>query len=250
MENMKFSRNELIWGEAVQNRLKNKTVFVFGLGGVGGFALESIARAGVESFTIVDFDTVSESNINRQIVALCSTVGQKKTDLFEARLIDINPKISVRRVCDFFNENNRDEIFDTKPDFVVDAIDTMRSKIELLAYCHGRGIPVITSMGAGNRLDPTRLYISDISEIENKKCTFTKNVLYQLKKRGIESGITAITSRETPNVLKKVSSIENIETQSGEKIEFTKITPGSTPFVPAVAGYYMGYYVVKTLAGL
>lgn len=240
-----FSRNELIWGKEKQALLKNKVVFVFGLGGVGGFALEALARSGVENFTIVDFDEVSDSNINRQIIALNSTVGQKKAELFKQRLLDINPNIKVNSICDFYNESLKEKIFATKPDYVIDAIDTMRSKIDLLVYCKENNIPVITSMGAGNRLDPTKLYITDIKDIENKKCTFTKNVLYQLKKRGIESGITAVCSKEAPNVLEKISVVENIETNEGEKIEFTKITPGSTPFVPAVAGYYMGYWVLK-----
>lgn len=240
-----FSRNELIWGKEKQALLKNKVVFVFGLGGVGGFALEALARSGVENFTIVDFDEVSDSNINRQIIALNSTVGQKKAELFKQRLLDINPNIKVNSICDFYNESLKEKIFATKPDYVIDAIDTMRSKIDLLVYCKENDIPVITSMGAGNRLDPTKLYITDIKDIENKKCTFTKNVLYQLKKRGIDSGITAVCSQEAPNVLEKISVVENIETNEGEKIEFTKITPGSTPFVPAVAGYYMGYWVLK-----
>ena len=240
-----FRRNELIWGKEKQALLKNKVVFVFGLGGVGGFALEALARSGVENFTIVDFDEVSDSNINRQIIALNSTVGQKKAELFKQRLLDINPNIKVNSICDFYNESLKEKIFATKPDYVIDAIDTMRSKIDLLVYCKENNIPVITSMGAGNRLDPTKLYITDIKDIENKKCTFTKNVLYQLKKRGIDSGITAVCSKETPNMLEKISVVENIETNEGEKIEFTKITPGSTPFVPAVAGYYMGYWVIK-----
>ena len=240
-----FSRNELIWGKEKQALLKNKVVFVFGLGGVGGFALEALARSGVENFTIVDFDEVSDSNINRQIIALNSTVGQKKAELFTQRLLDINPNIKVNSICDFYNESLKEKIFATKPDYVIDAIDTMRSKIDLLVYCKENNIPVITSMGAGNRLDPTKLYITDIKDIENKKCTFTKNVLYQLKKRGIDSGITAVCSKEAPNVLEKISVVENIETNEGAKIEFTKITPGSTPFVPAVAGYYMGYWVLK-----
>ncbi len=240
-----FSRNELIWGKEKQALLKNKVVFVFGLGGVGGFALEALARSGVENFTIVDFDEVSDSNINRQIIALNSTVGQKKAELFKQRLLDINPNIKVNSICDFYNESLKEKIFATKPDYVIDAIDTMRSKIDLLVYCKENNIHVITSMGAGNRLDPTKLYITDIKDIENKKCTFTKNVLYQLKKRGIDSGITAVCSKEAPNVLEKISVVENIETNEGEKIEFTKITPGSTPFVPAVAGYYMGYWVLK-----
>lgn|SRR5574344_137571 len=242
-----FSRNELIWGNENQKLLKEKYVIIFGLGGVGGFVLESLARAGVSNFTVVDFDTVSESNVNRQLIALHSTIGQKKTELFKQRVLDINPNANINCISDFYNESLCDEIFAKTPDFVVDAIDTMRSKIDLLVYCKENNIPVVTSMGAGNRFDPTKLYITDIKDIENKKCTFTKNVLYQLKKRGIEEGITAICSSESPNVLEKVSSIEQIETSKGEKIEFKKFTPGSTPFVPAVAGYYMAYYVVGKL---
>ena len=249
MKNLKtdFSRNELIWGSKKQALLKDKNVFVFGLGGVGGFALEALARSGVENFTIVDFDEVSPTNINRQIIALNSTIGVKKTELFKKRLSDINPNIKTECICDFYSEQNRDKIFKTKPDYVIDAIDTLRSKVDLLVYCKNSNIPVITSMGAGNRLDPTQLYITDIKDIENKKCTFTKNVLYRLKKNGIETGITAVCSKEPPNVLEKISVVENIETLNGEKIEFTKITPGSTPFVPAVAGYYMAYHVIKEL---
>ena len=242
-----FSRNELIWGKENQGKLKTKNVFVFGLGGVGGFALESLARCGVENFTIVDFDTVSESNINRQLIALNSTVGKKKSELFKQRLQDINPNIKLNCICDFYNADLCKEIFKTKPDYVIDAIDTMRSKVELLVYCKNNNIPIITSMGAGNRLDPTKLYITDIKDIENKKCTFTKNVLYQLKKQGIQEGITAVCSREQPHALEKISVVENIETKNGSTIQFTKITPGSTPFVPAVAGYYMSYWVLKEL---
>ena len=240
-----FSRNELIWGRENQLKLKDKHVVVFGLGGVGGFALESLARAGVENFTIVDFDSVSSSNINRQIVALNSTIGEKKTELFKKRILDINPEIKVKTVDDFYSENLNEVCFSQKADYVVDAIDTMRSKINLLVYCYENKIPVITSMGAGNRLDPSQLYIADIKNIECKNCVFTKNVLYQLKKRGIEQGITAVCSREKPYTREKISVSENITTRNGENFEFKKIIPGSTPFVPAVAGYYMGWYVLK-----
>lgn len=240
-----FSRNELIWGASNQKKLKDKHVFVFGLGGVGGFALEALARAGVENFTILDFDVVSKSNINRQIIALNSTVGEKKTELFAKRLLDINPDIKIREYCDFYDSKIQEDVFSVKPDFVIDAIDTLRAKIDLLAYCYEKNVPIVTSMGAGNRMDPTKLYITDLKDIEDKKCTFTKNVLYQLKKRGITEGITCVCSREKPNVLEKVSVIENIQKQSGENILFTKITPGSTPFVPAVAGYYLGWQVLQ-----
>lgn len=242
-----FSRNELIWGNEFQQKLKSKHVTVFGLGGVGGFALESLARAGVENFTIVDFDTVSESNINRQLIALHSTIGGKKTDVFKKRLLDINPKINLKCIDNFYNNRLEEEIFGEKTDFVIDAIDTLRSKIELLVYCRKNNIPVITSMGAGNRLDPTQLLIKDISEIQSTKCVFSKNVLHQLKKQGVENGIPAVISSEKPKSLEKISSVEKIQTKDGENFEFTKFTPGSTPFVPAVAGYYLGYYVLKKL---
>lgn len=235
-----FSRNSLYWGEENQNILKSKHVAVFGLGGVGGFCAESLARAGIGEMTIIDFDTVSASNINRQIVALHSTVGKRKTELFEERLKDINPNIKLNVINDFYTNEDFENI-----DFAADAIDTMRSKISLLETCINRGIPVISSMGAGNRIDPSKLYISDISEIENKNAPFVSNIIYQLKKRGIEKGITVVASREKPFVREKITETEKVTTKNGEEIEFTKITPASTPFVASCAGIFMAYYIVS-----
>lgn len=235
-----FSRNSLYWGEENQNILKSKHVAVFGLGGVGGFCAESLARAGIGEMTIIDFDTVSASNINRQIVALHSTIGKRKTELFEERLKDINPDIKLNVISDFYTNEDFENI-----DFAADAIDTMRSKISLLETCVNNGIPVISSMGAGNRIDPSKLYISDISEIENKNAPFVSNIIYQLKKRGIEKGITVVASREKPFVREKISETEKVTTQNGEEIEFTKITPASTPFVASCAGIFMAYYIVS-----
>ncbi len=237
-----FSRNELYWGEDNQKLLLSKHVAVFGLGGVGGFCAETLARAGVGELTIIDFDTVSETNINRQLVALHSTVGKSKAELFESRLKDINPEIKLNVVDDFYSG----DLNLLNIDFVADAIDTMRSKIELLETCVKQNIPVISSMGAGNRIDPTKLYISDISEIENKNAPFVSNIIYQLKKRGIESGVAVVASREKPFVKEKISSTEKITTKSGENIEFTKITPASTPFVASCAGIFMASYIVKS----
>ena len=238
-----FSRNELYWGKTAQERLSLSHVAIFGLGGVGGYSAEMLARAGVGELTIVDFDNVSKTNINRQIIALNSTIGEKKTKLFENRLKDINPNIKLNIIDDFYTENN----YNFSADFVIDAIDTMRSKISLLEYCVKSNIPVISSMGAGNRIDPTKLYISDLSEIKNKKAPFVSNVLYQLKKRGIETGITVVTSEETPTVQDKISEVENITTNAGEQIEFNKIIPSSTPFVASTAGIYMASYVVQRI---
>lgn len=235
-----FSRNTLFWGEANQRNLQSKHVAVFGLGGVGGFCAEALARAGIGALTIVDFDKVSASNINRQLVALHSTVGQSKAKLFEARLKDINPQIKLNIVDDFYTDEDIENI-----DFAADAIDTMRSKISLLENCIKKDIPVISSMGAGNRIDPSQLYICDISEIENKNAPFVSNVIYQLKKRGITSGITVVASREKPFSLEKISENERIVTKSGEKIEFVKIIPASTPFVASCAGIFMASYITR-----
>lgn len=234
-----FSRNILYWSEAAQKKLFSSHVVVFGLGGVGGFCAEALARSGVGELTLVDFDTVSKSNINRQIVALNSTVGKLKTELFKSRLKDINPAIKLNLVSDFYTED-----FDfSGVNFVADAIDTMRPKINLLSRCFEEKIPVISSMGAGNRIDPTKLYISDISQIRDKKAPFVSNILYQLKKRGIESGITVVTSDEKPFVQEKITVAEKITTKSGEQIEFNKITPASTPFVASCAGIFMASYI-------
>lgn len=237
-----FSRNILFWGEGNQKLLSLKHAAVFGLGGVGGFCAEALARAGLGELTIIDFDNVSLSNINRQLVALQSTVGQNKTKLFENRLKDINPDIKLNVVDDFYNGN----LDLSGVNYVADAIDTMRPKIELLEYCVKNSIPVISSMGAGNRIDPSKLYISDISEIENKNAPFVSNIIYQLKKRGIEKGITVVASREKPFVREKISSSEKITTKSGENIEFTKITPASTPFVASCAGIFMASYITQS----
>ena len=193
----------------------------------------------------MDFDRVSKSNINRQIIALQSTIGKSKTELFKERLAEINPKIKITAFENFYDNRLDRDIFSQKPDFVVDAIDTLRSKIELLVYCKKHNIRVVTSMGAGNRKNPTLLYICDIKDIENKKDVFVKNVLYRLKQNGIDTGIKAVVSREKPHSLEKIQNTERIETPDGEVYEFNKISPGSTPFVPAVAGYYMAYTVIE-----
>lgn len=245
MENI-FSRNKLFWGDDFQKLLSTKNIFVFGLGGVGGFALESLARCGFENFTIVDFDTVNETNINRQIIALHSTIDKKKTEIFQQRLLDINPNIKLRIFEEFYTEELNSKIFNIKPDFVIDAIDSMKAKIQLLKYCNTNNIETITSLGAGNRVDPTQLKICDISEIKNPKCPFMKNVLKNLKNEGIEKNLTVIISDEKPKSKEKILTEDKISI--GEKeITINKITPASTPFVPAVCGYYMAWCIISKL---
>lgn len=280
-----FSRNTLYWGDDKQQELLQKHVAVFGLGGVGGFCAEALARAGVGNLTIIDFDTVSESNINRQIIALNSTIGQSKTDLFEKRLKDINPEINITIIDDFWHDTSSLDKENAPTfgaegtasldkesvttfvaegtasldkgrgttlvveglDFVADAIDTMRSKIYLLKSCYENDIPVISSMGAGNRIDPTQLYIADLKNVENRNAPFVSNVIYQLKKLGITEGIPFVCSREIPRVQRKIIEKEEIYTNSGKKIEFNKIVPSSTPFVASCSGIFMASYIVRKL---
>lgn len=248
MSNEIFARNILYWGEENQQLLAAKNVAIFGLGGVGGYCAEALARAGVGALTIIDFDTVSESNINRQIVALKSTVGKKKTEIFKQRLLDINSDIKLTVIDDFYNsDENIIDFTNVKYDFVADAIDTMRSKIYLLDTCYKNNIPVISSMGAGNRIDPTKLYIADLKDVEDRNAPFVSNIIYQLKKLGITEGIPFVVSREKPFVMEKISQSEKIITNNGLNIEFNKITPSSTPFVASCAGIFMASYIVQNL---
>lgn len=242
-----FSRNELFWGADSQELLSKKHVAVFGLGGVGGFCAEMLTRAGVGELTIIDFDKVSESNINRQIIALNSTVGEDKTKLFEKRLKDINLDLKINTISDFYTENLDDKILDLKPDFIADAIDTMRSKIFLLEFAYNNNIPIVSSFGAGNRINPEDLYICDISEVKDKKIPFISNLLHKLKQKGIKKGIAVVASKEKPSCQKKITVLEKIQPENCEEIEYAKTIPSSTPFVASCAGIFMASYIVKEL---
>lgn len=245
MSNQNFTRNELYWGEDFQKTLAQKHVVVVGIGGVGGYALDALARAGIGNFTVVDFDTYDFTNVNRQLLALNSTLGAKKTELFEARLCDINPAAKVKVIDEFYTYRLNETLFEPCPDFVIDAIDTLRSKIELIEYCHKNNIPIISSLGAGNRIDPEKLYITDISEFKPKD-SFSKNVVSKLHKLGIEQNLPVVISSEKPHSMHKIENHEKITLQDGEVLEFTKFSPSSTPFVPPAAGYLMASYVVRT----
>jgi len=253
-----FSRNELYWGREFQERLKSLKVAVFGLGGVGGFALDALARAGVGHFLIVDFDIVSKTNINRQLIALNSTLGRKKTEVFKERLLDINPEIKLQIYDGFYDENVHSKVFSGEfaigaakmgPDFIVDAIDTVKSKIELIKFAKENGIKIVSSMGAGNRMDGSKLYVTDISEVikQKGKDSFIKNVIHKLKKyANIEEGLTVVISEEKPYNKEKIKTVEKITGEDGLSVEFTKYTPASTPVVPAIAGYLAADYILKT----
>lgn len=240
-----FSRNELYWGEDAQKLLAKRHVAVFGLGGVGGICAEMLARAGIGELTIVDFDKVSESNINRQIVALNSTFGEDKTKLFEHRLKDINPNIKINVINDFYSEKLNEKLLKLKLDFLADAIDTMRSKVSLLVWALTHKLPIISSFGAGNRINPEDLYVCDISEIKEKNAPFVSGIIYQLKKRDIYQGITVVMSHEKPICREKITVQEKIMANDGEEIEYSKVIPASTPFVASTAGIFMASYIVR-----
>lgn len=231
---MRFSRSELIFGETALKKLSQTRVAVFGLGGVGGYALEALARAGVGEIDIIDSDTVDVTNINRQLIALTSTVGMKKTELFRNRIKDINPDCRVN-VHDVFYLPERAEEFEfDKFDYVVDAIDTVTAKIDLAVRCTEKGIPIISSMGTGNKLDPTALKVSDI--YKTSVCPLARVMRYELKKRGVTS-------------LKVVYSEEKPVQPDGEAVKrymegTKKNIPASTSFVPPVAGMIIASEVI------
>lgn len=225
MENI-FTRTETLIGEEALQKLKKSHVAVFGIGGVGGFVVEALARSGVGQLTLIDNDTVKESNINRQIIALHSTVGQNKTDAFEKRLLDINPSIKVNKKNLFFLPESSNEIDFALLDYVVDAIDTVSGKIAIAEKCNEHSIPLISSMGTGNKLDPTKFEITDINK--TSVCPLARVMRYELKKRGIKK-LKVLYSKEPP--------VKNDNSR----------IPSSISFVPSVAGLIIAGEVIKDL---
>lgn len=220
-----FSRNEIIIGEEKQNLLKSKTVAIFGIGGVGGFVTEALARAGIGTLILIDNDTISLTNINRQIIALHSTIGKLKIDVMKERLLDINPKINVITYKTFIeNNNSKDIISSHNIDYIVDAIDTVNSKLELIKYANEFNIPIISSMGTGNKLEPQKLEITDINK--TSVCPLAKKIRKELKNLNIKK-LTVVYSKEEP-----------------QKIQDTK-TIGSISFVPSTAGLLIASKIIN-----
>ena len=229
---MQFSRTALLIGEEGVEKLKNSRVAVFGVGGVGGYVIEALARSGVGSLELIDKDTVSVSNINRQIIALHSTVGRLKTEVMAERVKDINPacKVSVRNL--FYLPETAEEFDFSSYDYVVDAIDTVSGKIALIEQAKKANVPVISSMGAGNKLDATAFEVADITK--TSVCPLARVMRRELKKRGIEH-LKVVYSKEEP----LPSALTDEE--SGKSI------PGSIAFVPSVVGLIIAGEVIKDL---
>ena len=234
-----FSRTELILGNEAMEKLAKSRVAVFGVGGVGGFTVEALARSGVGALDLIDNDTVSITNINRQIIATHSTVGKYKVDVAADRVHDINPDCEVRVYKTFF-EPKTAEMFDfSQYDYVVDAIDTVSGKISLVEKANAAKTPIICSMGAGNKLDPTAFEVTDI--YKTSVCPLARVMRYELKKRGIKK-LKVVYSKEIP-----IKPSPNAEVS--EECPNRRNIPGSIAFVPSVAGLIVAGEVIKDLIG-
>ncbi|MDN5352933.1 MAG: tRNA threonylcarbamoyladenosine dehydratase [Clostridiales bacterium] len=234
-----FSRTELLLGKDIE-LLKDCTVAVFGIGGVGSFSAEALARSGIGKLCLYDDDVVSLTNINRQLIALHSTVGKAKVDVMKARILDINPDAEVEANRCFFSAETLSDINFDRFDYIVDAIDTVSSKLLLIETAYHKGIPIISAMGAGNKLDPTRFEVTDIYKTE--VCPLARVMRRELKARNISS-LKVVYSKEPP-----IKPLESEENEPHLQTPRTKRqVPGSIAFVPSVAGLILAGEVIKSL---
>ncbi len=240
-----FSRTELLIGQAALEKLQNSRVAIFGVGGVGGYVCEALVRSGVGHFDLIDNDTVSLTNINRQIIALHSTIGKLKVDVMKERMLDINPDVDVSVHPCFYLPETTDQFDFSNYDYVVDAIDTVTGKIEIIVQADAHQVPVISSMGAGNKLNPAMMEVSDI--YKTSVCPLARVMRRELKKRHIKH-CKVVYSKEKA-IQPSQASLEKYGADSEEN--FTKKSiPGSTAFVPSVAGLILASEVIKDLITL
>lgn len=228
-----FSRSELLLGREGMEKLKNARVAVFGIGGVGGHAAEALARTGVGRLDLFDNDTVSVTNINRQIVATLDKVGEYKVDVMKDRIAQINSEAEVTAQRCFFMPDNSAEFDFTRYDYVIDAVDTVTAKIELVMKAQEAGVPIICSMGAGNKLDPTAFEVADI--YKTSVCPLARVMRIEMRKRGVKK-LKVVYSKETP-----------ITPLPSDEVCAKRVVPGSVAFVPSVAGLILAGEVIKDL---
>lgn len=229
-----YSRSQLLLGDEAIDKLKNANVIVFGVGGVGSYCIEALVRGGVGNISLVDHDTVSITNINRQLIATSKTIGEYKVDLMRDRILDINPECNVKVYKTFYGVDNT-EIDLSQYSYIVDAIDTVTAKLLLIERAKEYNVPIISAMGAGNKLDPTQFEVTDI--FRTSMCPLAKAMRQELRKRGIES-LKVVYSKEKP--MKPRPSEEIHLTQKRE-------VPGSVSFVPPVAGLIIAGEVIKDI---
>ena len=246
-----FSRTELLLGKDAMERLTNAKVAVFGIGGVGGYVCEALVRSGVGSFDLIDEDKVCLTNLNRQIIATRKTVGQYKVDVMKQRMLDINPEVQVETHKCFFLPENAEEFPFQEYDYVIDAVDTVTAKLEIILQAKKYNVPVISCMGAGNKLDASQFRVADI--YKTKMCPLAKVMRRELKKRGVRK-LKVVYSEEKP-----IRPLEDMSIScrnhcicppgAAHKCTERRDIPGSVAFVPAVAGLVLAGEVVKDLAG-
>lgn len=235
-----FSRTELLLGGEAMKRLRASRVAVFGIGGVGGYVCEALVRSGVGAFDLIDSDRVSLSNLNRQIIATHESVGRYKTEVMRERMLAINPSVDVRIHQCFFLPENTGEFPFAEYDYVVDAVDTVTAKIGLVLAAQENGVPIISSMGAGNKLDASAFRVADI--YETRVCPLARVMRRELKKRNV-SHLKVVYSEEEP-----IQPLQQVEPEMAEGAGRRSI-PGSTAFVPSVAGLIIAGEVVKDITG-
>lgn len=242
-----FIRTRLLVGDEPLERLQNAKVAVFGVGGVGGYAVEALARSGVGTLHLYDDDTVSESNLNRQLAALNSTIGQPKAEVMARRVRDINPACQVEAIRLFYLPQNADQVNLSPYNYVVDCIDTVAAKLELVTRCNALQVKIISAMGTGNKFDPSALVVTDISKTQG--CPLARTVRKELRKRGIHH-LKVVYSTELPASPLRSADYEppqTTETRPGSTAR--RDTPGSTPFVPAAAGLLLASAVAREIGG-
>ncbi len=243
MSREQFVRTESLLGQEGMERLISARVAVFGIGGVGGFVVEALARSGIGTLDLVDSDTVCESNLNRQIIATHRTLGRSKVEVMKERVLEISPEAVVHMHNCFFLPENAGEFPFAEYDYVVDAVDTVTAKLELILRAREAGTPIISCMGAGNKLDPTGFRVADI--YQTKVCPLAKVMRRELKKRGVER-LKVVYSEELPAQM--AGEIEGGEFSPSRGTSPRRSTPGSIAFVPSVAGLILAGEVVKDIA--
>ena len=245
----RFSRTEILFGNEAMEKLAGSRVAVFGIGGVGGYTVEALARSGVGTIDIIDDDKVCLTNINRQIIATTKTIGKYKVDVAEERILDINPKCNVIKHRTFYMPDSADEFEFEKYDYIVDAIDTVTAKIDLVMKANQYKVPIISAMGAGNKTDPTAFEVADI--YKTSVCPLARVMRYELKKRKIRK-LKVVYSKETP--IKPINDMASscrtncvCPPGTARKCTQRRDIPGSVAFVPSVAGLIIAGEVVKDL---
>jgi tRNA A37 threonylcarbamoyladenosine dehydratase len=228
-------RSRLVLGDRTYEKITDHHVLIVGVGGVGGAVLEALARFGMKRITVIDFDTVDETNLNRQLISNRSNIGALKVDVAAERVLSINPDCDIKGINVFLNEENLTMIRDIQPDYVIDAIDSVRSKLDLIQFCRENGIPIVSSMGTGNRFSPEGFVIDKVENSAGNGCGLSRVMRRELRKRGIE-GHVSLFNRFPPDS----SRVRNSD--GGRH------APGSTVFAPNAAGLLLASYVCRKLA--